>query len=276
MIFNFNLIGDKLNINIEKGKIEFDEGNYEKALVYFEQVDLGDEHYEFAQLFAATCLMELERYGSSLDIVDRVISLNPQNKFAWFNRVMCQIFLKEKEMAVESLSEILLIIDMESKYDLVFVAKLYRILNLYDDALKFCDLALEIDGDFKEAIYEKSLVAMWLDDEKVMNDVSDKLFNLSDRGLGGFLSAFILKLYSKNYLGCIQLIEGIDGEKFDDDHIKMLKALVYQQICEDLCVNLLVVNSQDFQLDNALKAMVDFVENGKDNGEIDGVQYYII
>lgn len=276
MIFNFNLIGDKLNNHIENGKNEFDNGNYEKALDHFKLVNSNNEHYEYAQLFVANCLMELKRYDDSLDIVDKLISLNPYNKLAWFNRALCQIFLKDEEKALATIGEILRLIDLRSKYDLVFVAKLYMLLNIYDEALKFCDLALEIDENFKDALYEKSLVAMRLDDDELINDVSDRLLELSDGGPLGFMSVFIIKLFSKNYSACIDLINGLDGDKFDDEHIMMLKAMVYQQICEDLCVNLLVVNSEDFPLDDALDAMIDFVENKTDNGKINGVQYYII
>lgn len=276
MIFNFNLIGDKLNNHIENGKNEFDNGNYEKALDHFKLVNSDNEHYEYAQLFVANCLMELKRYDDSLDVVDKLISLNPYNKLAWFNRALCQIFLKEEEKALSTIGEIICLIDLRSKYDLVFVAKLYKLLNIYDEALKFCDLALEIDENFKDALYEKSLVAMRLDDDEIISDVSDRLLELSDGGPLGFMSVFILKLFSKNYSACIDLINGLDGDKFDDEHIMMLKAMVYQQICEDLCVNLLVVNSEDFPLDDALDAMIDFVENKTDNGKINGVQYYII
>ena len=276
MIFNFNLIGDKLNNHIENGKNEFDNGNYEKALDHFKLVNSNNEHYEYAQLFVANCLMELKRYDDSLDIVDKLISLNPYNKLAWFNRALCQIFLKDEEKALATIGEIIRLIDLRSKYDLVFVAKLYKLLNIYDEALKFCDLALEIDENFKDALYEKSLVAMRLDDDELINDVWDRLLELSDGGPLGFMSVFILKLFSKNYSACIDLINGLDGDKFDDEHIMMLKAMVYQQICEDLCVNLLVVNSEDFPLDDALDAMIDFVENKTDNGKINGVQYYII
>ena len=142
MIFNFNLIGDKLNNHIENGKNEFDNGNYEKALDHFKLVNSNNEHYEYAQLFVANCLMELKRYDDSLDVVDKLISLNPYNKLAWFNRALCQIFLKDEEKALATIGEIIRLIDLRSKYDLVFVAKLYKLLNIYDEALKFCDLAL--------------------------------------------------------------------------------------------------------------------------------------
>ena len=276
MIFNINLHGDKLNIDIENGRREFDEGNYEKALDCFKQVDCDNEHYEYAQLFVANCLMELERYADSLKVIDELISQNPYNKLAWFNKALCQIFLKENDVALFTIGELLRMIDMGSKYDLVFIAKLYKLLDIYDEALKFCNLALEIDENFKDALYEKSLIAMRVDDDEIISEVSDKLFDLSDEGILGLMPVFILKLFSKNYSDCIELINKVDDGKLDEEHVKMLKAMVYKQICEDKCVNLLVVNSEDFPLDDALDAMIEFVENGKDNGRVNGVQYYII
>ena len=141
---------------IIKGKQEFNNGNYEKALGHFENVGEDDEFYGYAQLFCANCLMELKRYDDALKIVNVLILQNPYNKLAWFNKVLCYIFSDDEQNALNIMDDVISVVDMGDKYDLVFLAKLYKLLHCYDDALRYCNMALEIDGEFREALYEKS------------------------------------------------------------------------------------------------------------------------
>ena len=137
-------------------------------------------------------------------------------------------------------------------------------------------MALEIDGEFREALYEKSFIAMRNDDSKALDEISEKFLGLSDSDLFSLMPAFLLKLFSKDYAACVDLIEKSDLNEFDEEHVGMLKGIVYNQICREHSVALLVVNEENLSIDDALGALIDFVETGKTDGEIAGVQYFIL
>ena len=265
-----------VNNEIIKGKQEFKNGNYEKALGHFENVGEDNEFYGYAQLFCANCLMELKRYDDALKIVNVLILQNPYNKLAWFNKVLCYIFSDDEKNALNIMDDVISVVDMGDKYDLVFLAKLYKLLHCYDDALRYCNMALEIDGEFREALYEKSFIAMRNDDSKALDEISEKFLGLSDSDLFSLMPAFLLKLFSKDYAACVDLIEKSDLNEFDEEHVGMLKGIVYNQICREYSVALLVVNEENLSIDDALGALIDFVEMGKTDGEIAGVQYFIL
>ena len=263
-----------LNSKIEKGKTEFEKGNFEEALNYFKQVESDDYHYELALMFMSSCLMEIEEYGEALNVSNQLIEMDAYNKFAWFNKALCQIFLKDSR-AFRTVENVVKVIDPMDKYDLVYVAKLYKLLNEYNKALIYCDSALKIDENFKDALYEKFLIAIMIDDDELMEEVSEKIFYASD-DLTGFMPLMIIRLFSKDYIGCKKLIEEANTKKFDKEHLDIIKSVIYKQISEDFNANLLLVNGEDISLDNALEALFDFVETGKNQGKIDGTKYYII
>jgi len=265
-----------MNDLIEKGKIEFENENYQEALGYFNKVREDDDYYRYAQLFKANCLMGLNEYHDSLMVVNSLISNEPYHKLAWFNKALCHVLLKQEKEAYDALDNILRIIDRDDKYDLVFMAKLYKLLGDHDNALKYCDEALEIDEYFRDALYEKSFAALRINDVGAIRDISDKLHEISNDDLIRRMPVFLLKLFSKDYVGCRDLIDNSNQGELDDEHVEMLKAALYNQVCDDLCINLLIVNGDDLSIDDALDAVLEFVENGKDNGEIGKVQYFII
>ena len=265
-----------MNDLIEKGKVEFENENYREAISYFEQVGEDDRYYRYARLFMANSLMELNDYEESLKVVDSLISAEPYHKLAWFNKALCHVLLKQEREAYDTLDTILRIIDMDDKYDLVFMAKLYKLLGDHDNALKYCDAALEIDEYFKDALYEKSFAALRIGDDDAIRDVSDKLHVISNDDLIRLMPVFLLKLFSKDYKGCRDLINNSNHGELDDEHIELLKAAVYNQVCDELSINLLIVNGKDLPIDDALDAVIEFVESGKDNGEIGKIQYFII
>ena len=265
-----------MNDLIEKGKVEFENENYREALGYFKQVSNDDKYYRYARLFMTNCLMELGEYEDSLNVVNSLISTEPYHKFAWFNKALCHVLLKQEREAYDTLDNLLRIIDEDDKYDLVFMAKMYKLMGDYDNVLKYCDAALEIDDCFKDALYEKSFAALRVGDEEAIKDISDKLYGISNDDLIRNVPVFLLKLFSKDYTGCRDLINNSNQGELDDEHVEMLKAAVYNQVCDDLCINLLIVNDKDLPIDDALDAVLEFVETGKDNGEIGKVQYFII
>lgn len=265
-----------LNEQIEKAKKEFKNRNYEESIRFIDEVDSTDDYYELAQFLKSSCLMQLKQYRESLAILNDLISKTPYNELLWIDKLYCHIFLHENEKAVKALDEIDRLIDKTDKSMLVQVARLSYLVGDYDKSLKYCDYALAIDPDFKEALYEKASVLMELDDDEETNQVLNRMRELSDNDLLGTMPVFLMNLFSKNYRTCVDLVNNVNQGEVDDEHMEMLKGLIYKQICDDNNACLLIVNAQELPIDDALDIMFDFVETGKDHGEINGIHYFII
>lgn len=265
-----------LNVQIKNGKIEFEKGNYQEALNHFEQAVVDDKDYEYVQFLKVVCLMELEQYRDALGLANSLISQDPYNKSAWFNKALCYIFMDEDEKALGIMDDILRIIDADSKYDLILVSKLYKLLKDYDEALKYCGDALKLDDEFGEAWYEKFFLGIHIGDSEMVSQASQKLYVLCDGNMLGFMPLFLVKIFSRDYSGCMELIETWDIRKSDERLVEILKSIIFKEICENLNINLLLVDEGEVSIDDALDVMLDFVENGTNNGKIDEIQYFIM
>lgn len=265
-----------LKEQIEKSIDEFKNKNYEEAIKILDEVDCSDDYYEIAQFIKSSCFLQLKQYSDSLSILDDLISKNPYDVLLWIDKLYCHIFLNEDEKALGVLDEIDRIVDKTDKSLLVQVARLSNLAGDNDRALKYCDYALAIDPDFKEALYEKASVVMDLKDNEEINQVSNKILELSDGNMVSVMPVFLINLFSKNYRVCVDLINNVDSGEFEEDYVEMFKGLIYKQICEDNNACLLIVNAHELPIDDVLEVMLDFVENGKDYGEINNIHYFII
>lgn len=265
-----------LNEQIEKAKEEFKNGNYEESIKCIDGVDSSDDYYEIAQFIKSSCLLKLKQYKESLLILNDLISKTPYEVLLWIDKLYCHIFLKEDEKAARALDEIDRLADKTDKSLLVQIARLSYLVGDYDMVLKYCDYALAIDPDFKEAWYEKASVLMELGDDKETNHALNRIRELSDNDLLGTMPVFLMNLFSKNYRTCVDLISNVNQGEVDDEHMEMLKGMIYKQICDDNNACLLIVNAQELPIDDVLDVMIDFVETGKDYGEINKIHYFII
>lgn len=277
-IFNISYIGLVIivNENIKKGKQEFKKRNYKKALKLFENVRRDDEDYEFSLLYRISCLMALNEYGDALKFIDFLIEKYPQEDLLWHDKVTCHVFLNEDEKAGRALSELERLVDVEDKERLLRIAKLYNMVRDDENALKYCDMALEVDENYREALYEKTIVVARLKDYSLMNEVADRLVHVCGNDLLALMPAFLLRLFSKNYRGCVDLINSADVDEYSDGTVHDFKAGLYNKMCENLNAQILVMDSIDLPVDDALNLMLDFHESGKDHGEVNGVQYFIL
>lgn len=264
----------KLNNEFDQARIEFKQENYKKALEHFENIGEEEMNYNFALPYKISCLIKLERYREALDVLNPLIEENPNEDLLWFDKVTCHIFLDEDENAFEALGVVETLVDFTNKVKLVLISKLYNMLNDYEKAIYYADKALTIDENYKEALFEKSFAAINLDDCKVIGEISDRLLEISDRDLISLTPVFLLKLFSKDYSGCFDLING-----FDDINVKtaeLFKSVLYNKMCEDLNARLLLTRKIDLSVDDALRIMFDFNEFEKSFGEVYGVHYFIV
>lgn len=262
---------------IEKSKDEFENGNYELAIKYADEVRFDDKFYELAQFIKSSALIKLKKYDESLKILNELIRDDSYNELFWVDKLYCHVFLNEDEKAIKTLSEIDRIIDKKNKSLLLRVIRLSSLIGEYDMALKYCDYALDVDPNFQEVLYEKAMIVNKFDDKSEFNQISDKLMKLSDNSVLSLLGVFLLNLHSNNYRVAVDIINSMDFSNFEDDEYgELLKGVIYNQICDEFNVSLLIVDAEDLDLDDVLKVMLDFVDDGIDNGVVNGIQYFII
>lgn len=262
---------------IEKSKEELENGNYELAIKYADEIRFDDKFYELAQFIKSKALILLDKYNDSLKILNELIRNNSYNELFWVDKLYCHVFLNEDEKAIKTLGEIDRVIDKKNKNLLLRVIRLSSLMNEYDFALKYCDYALEADPNFQEVLYEKAMIINNLDDKTELNQISNKLLELSDNSVLSLLGIFLLNLYSNNYRLAVDVVNSMDFSNFEDeDYEDLLKIAVYNHICDNFNVALLIMGDENLSMDDVLKVMLDFVDNGVDNGVIDGFQYFII
>lgn len=264
-----------MNYKIKKGRIKFDDENYEEALKYFNEVSEDDEDYMYVLIFKITCLMELERYDKALFLIESLLKEDPGDELLLYEKIRCHIALCENNEALVTLKIFEKIISSDDKRMILCVSKFYKVLGDYDNALKFCNCALEIDENFEEAIREKSLIGIGLNDYDIIDSSADKLSEIiGNRGMG-MISVFMLKLYVSKFDDCISIIENLEGD-FKDNTLLLLKSIVYKELCETLGVNLHVVGDVDIPVDEAIKLLKGYADNGVDKGIVCGVGFEII
>ena len=264
-----------MNSKIKKGRIEFNDENYENALKYFDEVDDGDEDYMYVLFFKITCLMELERYDKALFLIEALLKEDPEDELLLYEKIRCHVALNETDEAFAALTRFENLIDSDNRRMLLVVSKFYRILGDSEKALNFCNRALEIDDCFEEAIREKSLIGIDLNDYGMIDACADKLSEIAgNRGMN-MISVFLLKLYVSKFDDCLFIIGNLE-EDFGDDTIMMLKSIVYKELSDKLGVNVHLTEEADIPIDDAISLLKGYDEHGVSGGVIRGVGFKIM
>lgn len=262
-----------LNLEIEKAKQEFDEKNYEKALEILDGAEADEDYLKLAILLKIASLMGLKRYDECISVIDSCIEEFPHDDFLWSRKVECHYFMDDEENAVKSLGELERIANKDDKYSLVFLAEEFILLNNYEKAIKYCDMALDIDRDFVDAHRQKAMAASAIKDHEMMNDCADRLLELYENEFSRAMIPLMLKLFSGRYGDCLDIINGV--ESLDDAHSDMLKGIVYNAIVDDLNVEIRTSAPVELTIDEVLNLLFEYYYGGVDCGEINGVMYLI-
>lgn len=263
-----------LSFDIEEIEKEIDEKNFKKALAILDEIKSDDEGYELSLLFKISCLINLKRYGECLDVIEILLKENPNEELLWADKVMCHYFSGDKKQALMSLRKLETIVNRKDAYSLYVVSQLANLVNRSNKAIEYADLALEIDADFKLAVNEKAIAASRIKDYDMMNECADKLIGLCDEEEFVLTLPFMLKLFSGNYKGCLDILNNIKNP--EDKINEMMKYAIYNQMSEDLNVDIYVTGSVESDLDDALEMLFNYYYDGFEGGNINGVSYVVV
>ncbi|WP_165783184.1 tetratricopeptide repeat protein [Leptospira barantonii] len=206
VIFAFYNTFDKTNYLFLDGiNGEFSEESY-KFHIYNTYMKKGMENNKAGQ------------YAEAIQNFDKVISLQPENEFPYYNRGNSYNALKIFDRAIESYTKA---ISIDPNFTLAYMnrALVYRAVQKYDQALVDINKAVELDPGFHDGYYNKGLILESLKryDESHQNFKKAYSLNKSnhDALIMGALSAYkkrdhkeaillsnqYLKLYPKSGLG---------------------------------------------------------------------------
>ena len=273
MVFYKIYLVINLNLEIENAKQEFDKKNYEGALEILEGAEVDEDYRKLAIILKIASLMGLKRYDECISVIDSYIEEFPHDDFLWSRKVECHYFMGDEENAVKSLSELERITNKDDKYSLVFLAEEFILLNNYEMAIKYCDIALDIDGDFVDAHRQKAMAASAIKDHEMMNDCADRLLELYENEFSRAMIPLMLKLFSGRYRDCLDIINDVDD--LDGVHSDMLKGIVYNAIVDDLNVEIRTSAPVELTIDEVLNLLFGYHYDGIGHGEIKGVLYLI-
>ena len=258
------------------GQEEFEERNYEGALNHLEKIKPKDELYDLSLGYRIPSLMSLGRYKEALKYLDYLIDKKPKVFNLWIAKAKCHIFLHEDSEVEEALKNIESVVDENNKKELVDVARIYTLLLKDEKTLEYCDKALAIDENYRDALAEKSIAAAGLKNNDMIAEIADALFEKSNKNLIESMSPFMLKLFSKDYKGALDIVNNVvPVEEWEDEYLLSLKAGIYQKLTDDLNAQIFLTKEIELDIEDAIDIMIDFRDNCKSHGVINNVEYFV-
>lgn len=262
-----------LNLKIEEAKKEFDDKNYVGALEILNGEEFEDEYFKLVMFLKIGCLRGLNRFDEALMVINSAIEKCPFEDIFWAQKVQCHYFNGEKRNAVRALVELERIVDRNDERALVDVSELFSLVGDDEKALKYCDMALSIDGDFVDAVRQKSMIAGSLKDYDMMSDCADRLLELYDKDILKLSIPFMLKLFSKRYDDALSIVNSVGV--LDDEHELLLKSAIHNAMAEDLNIEIRTSAPVEITIDEVLRIFMDYHYRGVQGGEICGANYLI-
>jgi len=128
----------------QSGELFFNEKNYDKAIVAFNEAIELDPEDSFSFRYRAGCFTRLKQFENALSDFNKAIILNPKDKKAYYYRggIWCHI-LGDFNKAIEDHSKC---IQLDPKYSDAYYWRCRCNLELkyYDEAIKDCNKAIEL------------------------------------------------------------------------------------------------------------------------------------
>lgn len=87
------------------------------------------------------------------------------------------------------------------------------------------------------------------------------------------LLPLMLKMFSGRYKDCLEIIGSV--EILDEGHVEMLKAGIYNRMCDDLEIEIKTSAPIEMTVDEVLDLLFKYHYDGVNHGEIKGALYMI-
>ena len=133
-----------------------------------------------------------------------------------------------------------------------------------------------VETQIVDALDEKFLTAVQLRDKKSQEEAIVKLYDISDKRLIDSMPLFFMKLLSKDYEGALDLLNEANVQKEDENYVELYKGAIYKHLTDDLNAQLMLDDNIELDVEDAIRIMLEFKENGTDHGQIHGVNYFVL
>lgn len=100
-------------------------------------------------------------YEKAIENFNKEIEREPKNYYAWFNKALCNSYLKEYDKSIKHFSKA---IELNPDYYKAYLnrALVKRDITEYEDALIDLNKSLEIENDYAEAYYHRGIINEYL------------------------------------------------------------------------------------------------------------------
>lgn len=140
LLFSLNVFGQTAEELLDFGKKQVYEGNYSKAIKYYDKALKINPNFAEAYYHRANAKYDLKDYEGSMADCRKALNLNPELKSAYFNLGLSEYHLKDYRGAILNFTKAITI-DKDDSEALYWRAKAYMALN---KKIKACE-------DWKEA-----------------------------------------------------------------------------------------------------------------------------
>ena len=151
------MFAQKTSEAFDRGLNLFQNGEYEKALPFFEEDLARQPKSGYSNFAAGACLMKMERYSEAIPYLDQAIKYMPKGErpLVYIQKAAAYYGIDNNAAALEVLNEAV------KKYpklpDLYITrASLYQAMEYYPSAINDCDKALALDPANSQAMFLKS------------------------------------------------------------------------------------------------------------------------
>lgn len=151
------MFAQKTSEAFDRGLNLFQNGEYEKALPFFEEDLARQPKSGYSNFAAGACLMKMERYSEAIPYLDQAIKYMPKGErpLVYIQKAAAYYGIDNNAAALEVLNEA---IKKYPKLPELYItrASLYQAMEYYPSAINDCDKALALDPANGQAMFLKS------------------------------------------------------------------------------------------------------------------------
>ena len=150
-----NIYEEKLNVNLKLAEL-YECGKYDETITECNKILKKDKNNFNALAIKFSAQFELTKYTEALKTCDKLLELEPNNLVIIYAKATTLYKLNIYNEAIECYDKILEVTDNFNV--LFFKSASLLILNKYEEALKYCNYALELEPENCDANGLKQLI----------------------------------------------------------------------------------------------------------------------